>query len=118
MPGELPENTWMSEEIVSGVQPPGIATSATVKSKLPPPWPTSKSTPRCLAASAAGMDHHLRRPAAHLAGLDTALQRLKTVLVDDILRHPHLHPDKEIGVFSEPHRAGFNLRIVDVVELG
>ena len=54
MPGELPENTWMSEEIVSGVQPPGIATSATVKSKLPPPWPTSKSTPRCLAASAAG----------------------------------------------------------------
>src|SRR3954467_6139317 len=41
MPGELPENTWMSEEIVSGAQPPGIATSATVKSKLPPPWPTS-----------------------------------------------------------------------------
>jgi hypothetical protein len=35
-PGELPENTWMSEEIVSGVQPPGIATSATVKSKPPP----------------------------------------------------------------------------------
>src|SRR3979490_914116 len=42
----------MSDEIVSGVQPPGIATSATVKSKLPPPWPTSNITPRCLAASA------------------------------------------------------------------
>ena len=54
MPGELPENTWMSDEIVSVPQPPGIATSATVKSKLPPPWPTSKITPRCLAASAAG----------------------------------------------------------------
>ena len=25
MPGVLPENTWMSEEIVSGGQPPGIA---------------------------------------------------------------------------------------------
>jgi hypothetical protein len=44
----------MSEEIVSGVQPPAIATSATVKSKLPPPWPTSNITPRCLADSAAG----------------------------------------------------------------
>ena len=54
MPGVLPENTWMSDEMVSGVQPAGIATSATVKSKLPPPWPTSKITPRCLAASAAG----------------------------------------------------------------
>ena len=53
-PGELPENTWMSEEIVSGPQPPGRATSATVKSKLPPPWPTSNITPRCLAESAAG----------------------------------------------------------------
>ena len=42
MPGELPENTWMSEEMVSGPAPAGIATSATVKSKLPPPWPTSK----------------------------------------------------------------------------
>jgi CubicO group peptidase (beta-lactamase class C family) len=39
----------MSDEIVSGAQPAGIATSATVKSKLPPPWPTSKITPRCLA---------------------------------------------------------------------
>ena len=31
MPGELPENTWMSEEIVSGMQPCCIAASATVK---------------------------------------------------------------------------------------
>src|ERR1700722_16002230 len=105
----------MSEEIVSGVEPPGIAASATVKSKLPPPWPTSKITPRCLAASAAGsslpsctilvkaparsqqvadprhhlpgfdpadMDHHLRGPAAHLAGLDAALERLEPVFED------------------------------------
>ena len=41
----------MSEEIVSGPAPAGSATSATVKSKLPPPWPTSKITPRCLAAA-------------------------------------------------------------------
>src|SRR5207253_2161580 len=54
MPGELPENTWMSEEIVSGMQPCCIAASATVKSKLPPPWPMSKSTPRFFAASASG----------------------------------------------------------------
>src|SRR5438093_5428247 len=52
MPGELPENTWMSEEIVSGMQPCCIAASATVKSKLPPPWPMSNSTPRFFAASA------------------------------------------------------------------
>jgi hypothetical protein len=30
MPGELPENTWISEEMVSGAAPAGIATSATV----------------------------------------------------------------------------------------
>src|SRR5205809_264767 len=28
MPGELPENTWMAEEIVSGMQPCCIAASA------------------------------------------------------------------------------------------
>ena len=33
---------------------PGNGHFATVKSKLPPPWPTSKITPRCLADSAAG----------------------------------------------------------------
>jgi hypothetical protein len=38
----------MSDEIVSGVQPPGIATSATVKSKLPPPV-FRKARPRALA---------------------------------------------------------------------
>ena len=54
IPGVLPENTWMSDEMVSGAQPCAIAGSATLKSKLPPPWPTSKITPRCLAASAAG----------------------------------------------------------------
>ena len=54
MPGELPENTWMSEEMVSGPAPCWIAASATVKSKLPPPWPMSKITPRFFAASAAG----------------------------------------------------------------
>ena len=30
LPGELPENTWMSEEIVSGGTPWAIAASATV----------------------------------------------------------------------------------------
>ena len=30
MPGELPENTWISEEIVSGGAPCCIAASATV----------------------------------------------------------------------------------------
>ena len=30
MPGELPEKTWMSEEMVSGARRRGIATSATV----------------------------------------------------------------------------------------
>ncbi len=30
MPGGLPENTWMSDEIVSGGQPCAIAASATV----------------------------------------------------------------------------------------
>ena len=44
----------MSLEIVSGGIPCCIAGSHTVKSKLPPPWPTSMITPRCLAARAAG----------------------------------------------------------------
>jgi len=30
MPGVLPETTWMSEEMVSGVAPAWIAASATV----------------------------------------------------------------------------------------
>ncbi len=30
MPGVLPENTWMSEEMVSGPAPAAIAASATV----------------------------------------------------------------------------------------
>ena len=54
MLGELPEKTWISEDIVSGMQPCCIAASATVKSKLPPPLPTSKITPRFFAARAAG----------------------------------------------------------------
>ncbi len=54
MPGVLPETAWMSDERVSGVAPCAMAGSATVKSKLPPPWPTSNSTPRFLASSAAG----------------------------------------------------------------
>ncbi len=55
MPGELPEKTWMSDEMVSGIVPCCIAASATVKSKLPPPWPMSKITPRFFAASASGI---------------------------------------------------------------
>src|SRR3954452_20400097 len=54
MPGVLPETTWRSDEITSGGHPCGIAASATVKSKLPPPCPTSKITPRFLATRAAG----------------------------------------------------------------
>ena len=155
----------MSDEIVSGVQPPGIATSATVKSKLPPPWPTSNMHAALLGGErrrqqlavlhdvgedagivrragigvgqhvarpqqienlrhqflgldAADMHHHPGRPAAHLAGLDAALQRLEPVLEDDVLRHPHLDADQEVRIFGERHGAGFDLRIVDIVELG
>ncbi|MGY4215120.1 hypothetical protein ACVMFB_001619 [Bradyrhizobium sp. USDA 4522] len=67
---------------------------------------------------AADMYHHPRRPAAHLAGLDAALQRLEAVLEDDVFRHPHLDPDQEVGVLGQRHRAGFDLGVVDVVELG
>ena len=58
------------------------------------------------------------RPAAHLAGLDATLQRLEAVLEDDVLGHPDFHADQEIRIFGETHRAGFDLRIVDVVEFG
>ena len=71
-----------------------------------------------LGLDAADMHHHLGRPAAHLAGLDPAFQRLEAVLVDHVLRHPHLDADQEVRIFGERHGAGFDLRIVDVVELG
>ena len=71
-----------------------------------------------LGLDAADMHHHLRRPAGHLAGLDAALERLEPVLGDHVLRHPHLDPEQEVRVFRQRHRAGFDLRIVDVVELG
>ncbi len=64
------------------------------------------------------MDHHLGRPAAHLAGLDGALERLEPVLEDDVLRHPHLDADQEVLVLRQRHGAGFDLRIVDIVEFG
>ena len=67
---------------------------------------------------AADMHHHLGRPAAHFAGLDGALQRLRTMLGDDVLRHPDLHAEQEIRIFGQRHRAGFHLRIIDVVEFG
>jgi hypothetical protein len=38
--------------MVSGPAPAGMATSATVSRSCRPPWPTSNTTPRCLAASA------------------------------------------------------------------
>src|SRR5690242_21248520 len=56
----------------------------------------------------ADMHHHPRRPAAHFTGLDTALQRLKPVLEDEVFGHSHLYPDQEIRVFGEPHWAGFD----------
>ena len=67
---------------------------------------------------AADMHHHLGRPAAHFAGLDAALERLDAVLEDHVLRHPDLDADQEVRVFGERHRAGFDLRVVDVVEFG
>ena len=72
----------------------------------------------CVRLDAADMHHHLGRPAAHLAGLDAALERLEAVLEDHVLRHPHLDADQEVRVFRQRHRAGFDLRIVDVVEFG
>ena len=71
-----------------------------------------------LGLDAADMHHHLGRPAAHLAGLDAALQRLQAVLGDHVLRHPHLDAEQEIRIFRQRHGAGFDLRVVDVVELG
>ena len=47
-----------------------------------------------------------------------ALQRLDAMPGDDVLRHPHLYAEQEIGIFGQRHRAGFHLRIVDVVEFG
>ena len=47
-----------------------------------------------------------------------ALQRLEAVLGDDVLRHPHLDAEQEIRIFGQRHRAGFHLRVIDVVELG
>ena len=67
---------------------------------------------------AADMHHHLGRPSAHFTSLDTAFERFDAVLEDDVLRHPHLHADQEILVFGKPHRTGFDLRVVDVVEFG
>ena len=45
-------------------------------------------------------------------------ERLEAVLEDDVLRHPHLDADQEIRIFGQRHGAGFDLRVVDVVELG
>jgi hypothetical protein len=42
----------------------------------------------------------------------------RPVLGDDVLRHPDLHAEQEIRIFGQRHRAGFDLRIIDVVELG
>ena len=45
-------------------------------------------------------------------------ERLEPVLEDDVLRHPHLDADQEVLVLGQRHGAGFDLRIVDVVEFG
>ena len=47
-----------------------------------------------------------------------ALQRLEAMLGDDVLRHPHLDAEQEIRIFRQRHRAGFHLRVVDIVEFG
>ena len=39
-----------SVEMVSGTWPCSMLGTATLNQKLPPPWPTSKSTPRFLAS--------------------------------------------------------------------
>ena len=64
------------------------------------------------------MHHHPGRPAAQLAGLDRALQRLQAVLGDHVLRHPHLDAEQEIRIFRQRHGAGFHLGVVDIVEFG
>jgi hypothetical protein len=66
---------------------------------------------------AADMDHDLRRPPRHLAGLDGPLQRFGPVLEDNILGHPNLGPDGEIRVLGDRQSAGLHLRVVEVVQL-
>ena len=46
---------WMSVEIVSGTKPSLISGTATPHEKLPPPWPTSNSTPRFLPSTIPGL---------------------------------------------------------------
>src|SRR3954452_14062894 len=41
----LPENTWTSDEMVSGGHPCAIAGSAPPEGKAPPPWAAAKEQP-------------------------------------------------------------------------
>jgi hypothetical protein len=63
------------------------------------------------------MWHDFRAGAGRLACRYRALERLDTVLVDDVLRHAHLHPEHQIGVLGNRARRIVDARIVDVEEL-
>src|SRR3954467_5832479 len=45
MPGVLPENTWTSDEMVSGGHPCAIAGSAPPEAQVPPPRAAAEDTP-------------------------------------------------------------------------
>ena len=164
MPGVLPENTCMSDEIVSGRAAGGdrnlghgkVETAAamadvedhaallggqrgrqqlavlhdigedaghvrrtgiSVGQHVARPQQVQNVGHQRAGLDAADMHHHYGRPAAHLAGLNSALERFEAVFEDHVLRHPHLDADQEVLIFRQPHGAGFDLRIVDVVEL-
>ena len=67
---------------------------------------------------AADVAHHLRRHPRHLARPDGALERLGAVPGDHVLAHPHLDAEHHVGVLGDGARRRFDLRVVDVVELG
>src|SRR5262249_18838469 len=71
---------WRSVEMESGRNPSFIAGTAIRHKKLPPPWPTSKITPRFLASQSAGFTLpdstcSLRKP-GKVWGIDTPRSEL------------------------------------------
>jgi hypothetical protein len=164
MPGVLPETTWMSEEIVSGVAAVGdrhfghgvVEAAAAVtdieddaallgrgrRGQQPAVLHdvgegagdirqagigVGQDIPRAQQVEdfrhqrdrrdAADVAHH-PGAAARLGGrLDRPLERLGAVVGDDVLRHPHLDADRDVGVLCDRLSAGVDHGEVDVVEL-
>ncbi len=66
----------------------------------------------------ADVAHHLGTGAGLFTCRNRPLQRLQSVLGDDVLRHADLDADHHVGIFRDRLCGGVYLREVDVVELG